>query len=401
MSKLLLIYFLFIPGLLLAQKAMAPIKVIDTASKRDLVDVGRSVFHINTKIDTTKKKGKSFYFSILPFSTPPGGGKALFTTTTGGFYLGDRKTTYLSTVSFAPYFNFQGRWGLPLRSSLWLKDNSWNIQGDTRFLVYPQATWGLGGAEPESHKLVISYEYIRFYQSALKRITSYFYAGLGYNLDYYLDIETNNPDALKKFTGYPYGTAASMNSFSSGLTANLLFDSRNNILNPLPGAYSTIIYRFNAHALGSDANWQSIYIDMRKYIALTESREQNIIAVWTFYWKTFGNGIPYLNLPSIGWDPYQRSGRGIEQNRYRGKSLLYLEAEYRRDITRNGLLGFVVFGNVNSASELATNNFSYWHPAGGGGLRIKFNKGSNTNIALDYGFSKGYSAFIIALGEAF
>jgi hypothetical protein len=401
MSKLLLLYFFFLPGLLLAQKALAPTKVIDTASKKDLVDLGRTLFHLNTKIDTTKKKGKSFYFSILPFSTPPGGGAALFTTTTGGFYLGDRNTTYLSTVSFAPYFNFHGRIGLPLRSSLWLKDNSWNIQGDTRVLIYPEDTWGLGGAEPEDNKLIVYLKYIRFYQSALKRITSYFFAGLGYNMDAYLDIETNNPEGVKKFTGYPYGTAASMNSFSSGLTANLLYDSRNNVFNPLPGAYSTIIYRYNAHALGSDANWQSIYIDMRKYVALTASNEQNIIAFWTFYWQTFGNGIPYFNLPSIGWDPYQRSGRGIEQNRYRGKSLLYFESEYRRDITRNGLLGFVVFGNVNSASELATGNFSYWHPAAGGGLRIKYNKGSNTNIAIDYGFSKGYSALIVALGEAF
>jgi len=117
--------------------------------------------------------------------------------------------------------------------------------------------------------------------------------------------------------------------------------------------------------------------------------------------KTFGNGTPYLNLPSIGWDPYQRSGRGIEQNRYRGKSLIYFEAEYRRDLIENGLLGFVVFTNVNSVTEPATNRFTYWRPSGGGGLRIKFNKKSNTNIAIDYGISQGYSAIVFGLGEAF
>ena len=100
-------------------------------------------------------------------------------------------------------------------------------------------------------------------------------------------------------------------------------------------------------------------------------------------------------------DPYQRSGRGIEQSRYRGQRLFYFEAEYRRDITANGLLGFVVFSNINSTSEINTNRFVYWHPAGGAGLRIKFNKKSNTNIALDYGFSKNYGAILINLGEAF
>jgi hypothetical protein len=399
---LLILFFWSMPGLLAAQKAIDPSKQIDTSGKKDLVDIAGSALQINPKPDTNTKKGKSFYFSILPVSSPvPGGGRAIFTATTVGFYMGDRSTTYLSTVSFAPYFNFTGRYGLPFRSSIWLNNNSWNIQGDTRFLVYPQNTWGLGGQEPEFNKFIVNYQYVRFYQSALKRITSYLYAGAGYDLDYYMDIETNDKNALQKFTGYPYGTCSDHNSFSSGVTANLLYDSRNNAFNPLPGAYTNIIYRLNAHALGSDANWQSLYIDMRKYISFTSTRQQNVLALWSYYWKTFGNGIPYLNLPSIGWDLYQRSGRGIEQNRYRGKSLLYFEAEYRKDVLASGLLGFVLFANVNSVTEPITNRFSYWHPAGGTGLRIKFNKGSGTNIAIDYGISEGYSAIILGLGEAF
>ena len=386
---------------MLAQKAIDPSKLVDTAGKKDIVDIARSILHINPK-PVSAEKGKSFYFSILPVSTAvPGGGQALFTSTTAGFYLGDRNTTYISSVTFAPYFNFKGRYGIPFRSSIWLKNNSWNIQGDDRFLVYPQNTWGLGGKQPEFNKFVVNYQYLRFYESALKRITSYLYAGIGYNLDYYLDIETNDPNALQKFTKYPYGTSSDHNSISSGATANLLYDSRNNELNPLPGTYANVVYRMNAHALGSDADWQSLYIDLRKYISLTKTKEQDVIAFWAYYWKTFGNGIPYLNLPSIGWDPYQRSGRGIEQNRYRGKSLIYFETEYRVDITANGLLGAVFFANINSVAEPTDNQFKYWNPAAGTGLRIKFNKGSGTNIAIDYGFSEHYSGVTLGLGEAF
>ncbi|HTK19918.1 MAG TPA: hypothetical protein VL442_10410 [Mucilaginibacter sp.] len=400
-KRLPLLYFLIIPWALQAQNAIDPSKQIDTSGKKDLIDIGKSVFHIENRIDTSKKD-RSLYFSILPLSSAvPGGGRAVFTATTAGFYLGERNTTYLSSITFSPYFNFRGRYGFPFRSNLWLKNNSWTIQGDTRFLVYPQNTWGLGGGTPEFNKFVVNYNYFRFYQSVLKRITSYLYAGVGYNMDAYMDIETNNQGALQKFTKYPYGTSSEQTSFSSGITANFLYDSRNNQFNPLPGAYTSVVYRVNAHSFGSDANWQSIYIDMRKYISLTHTNEQNVLALWTYYWKTFGNGIPYLNLPSIGWDPYQRSGRGIEQNRYRGKSLIYFEAEYRRDLIENGLLGFVVFTNVNSVAEPITNKFTYWRPSGGAGLRIKFNKKSNTNIAVDYGISQGYSAIILGLGEAF
>jgi hypothetical protein len=143
------------------------------------------------------------------------------------------------------------------------------------------------------------------------------------------------------------------------------------------------------------------YVDLRKYVSLTTSKEQNVLAFWTYYWTVFNKGVPYLNLPGIGWDPYQRSGRGIEQNRDRGKSLIYFESEYRRDITTNGFLGFVIFANLNSVTEPNTGKFTYRHPAAGTGLRIKFNKKSGTNIAIDYGFSQNYSAIKLGLGEAF
>src|SRR5258708_6215948 len=117
MHRILLIIFIcFIPGFLLAQKAIAPDKQIDTVGKKDLVDIGRSVFNISPK-PPEEKKHKSVYFSFLPLSySVPGGGQALFTSTTAGFYTGDPNTTYLSTVSFAPYFNFHARFGIPILS---------------------------------------------------------------------------------------------------------------------------------------------------------------------------------------------------------------------------------------------------------------------------------------------
>ena len=80
---------------------------------------------------------------------------------------------------------------------------------------------------------------------------------------------------------------------------------------------------------------------------------------------------------------------------------LLLEAEYRRDITKNWLLGFVVFVNANTVTQADNYRFTGLHPATGAGLRIKFNKRSGTNIAFDYGVSKYGSTFSLNLGEAF
>jgi hypothetical protein len=373
----------------------------DTTGKRDLIDIARELFKSQARPLSFEDK-KTVYFSFLPISTAiPGGGTALVTSTTAGMYLGDRKSTYLSTISFTPYFNFKGRYGLPIRSSIWLKNNSWNIQGDTRFLVYPQYTWSLGGGQPESHKFLVNYNYFRFYQSALKKITPYFFVGVGYDLDYYIDVESKTTVTLSDFSKYQFGTKNDHSFISSGPTINLLYDTRKNSLNPIPGIYGNLIYRYNTDVVGSNNNWQSLYLDVRKYISLNDKGPKNIFAFWTYYWTTFNSGAPYLNLPSIGMDPYQRSGRGIEQNRFRGKRLIYFETEYRRDLTENGLLGFVLFTNLNSASQPRSNRFVYWNPAGGTGLRIKFNKKSDTNICIDYGVSRDYSSVTLALGEAF
>jgi len=48
-----------------------------------------------------------------------------------------------------------------------------------------------------------------------------------------------------------------------------------------------------------------------------------------------------------------------------------------------------------------TEQLSYVHPAGGMGLRVKFNKKSETNIAIDYGMSEHYRGFYLNLGETF
>ncbi|WEA01668.1 BamA/TamA family outer membrane protein [Mucilaginibacter sp. SJ] len=396
----------FIPATLLAQDAsnMIPKQgtVKDTSRQTDLIDIAKNLFNINPKEPRVQRE-KKIYFTFLPIpgSVPGGAGRALITSTTAGTYLGPQSTTNLSSASFAPYWNLKSRFGLPLRSSIWLKDNTWNIQGDIRFLVYPQYTWGLGSKNAPNDKTLVDDNYIRFYQSALKQITPYFFAGGGYNIDYRSSIKSDDPAVdLKQFTGYAYGTGGS--SVSSGINLNLLYDTRNNSINPLPGSYVNVVYRINPKFMGSNDNWNSLYVDVRKYLPLNPANknQQNMLAFWSYFWTVFNSNAPYLDLPSIGWDPYNRSGEGMDQNRYRGKSLFYVESEYRRDITDNGLLGFVLFANVNTVSGSGT-LFKSWHPAAGSGLRIKFNKGSNTNIGIDYGFSKGYNAVVLNIGEAF
>jgi len=403
---IIVIYCFTFPAALFAQNAgdVVPVnkQIKDTSRQTDLIDVAKGLFHIAPQ-HAREQREKKVYFSILPVSSavPGGSGRALITSTTAGIYLGPQNTTNLSSAVFAPYWNFKGRFGLPLRTSIWLPNNTWTIQGDMRFLVYPQYTWGLGNSHNYTDKALVAENYTRFYQSVLKRITSYFFAGLGYNLDYRSNIHSDDPAInLAQFVDYRGGLQG--NSVSSGISLNMIYDTRNNSINPLPGSYVNVVYRVNPVFMGSNNNWNSLYIDVRKYISMNHEKpnQQNTLAFWSYFWTVFSSPAPYLDLPAIGWDPYNRSGEGIDQSRYRGRSLFYLEGEYRRDITANGLVGFVIFTNVNTVSGSGT-FFSAWHPAAGSGLRVKFNKGSNTNIGLDYALSQGYHTIVLNLGESF
>ena len=374
----------------------------DTAEQRDLIDIAKQTFHFHTK-KLPRRGTKKVYYSFLPFSTQmPGGGNALVSATTAGFYLSNRKITSLSTATFYPYLTFVGRFGYSLQTGLWLKENKWNILGDTRYLYYPQNTWGLGGKMSNDHKVEVQYKYIRFYQTFLRQIQPYFLAGIGYHIDNHINIQTiNDTLGLQKFTGYDFGTQTGSTSFSTGVSVNVLYDGRKNAFNPLPGYYGNLVYRFSPKFLGSNNNWNSLYIDLRHYIPFSAT-QKNMLAFWTFCWTGLNDTTPYLDLPSIGWDPYQqRSGRGFDQNRYRGKGLLYFETEYRKDISDNGLFGYVLFANFNSVTEKNSSQYAYLHMAAGAGLRIKFNKGSGTNVGIDVGVSKGYAGVYFNLGETF
>lgn len=374
-----------------------------TVIKRDLFDVAESLFKFKSSTiqDTTKSK---FNFAVLPLSTEvPGGGRALVTTVSTSFYLGDRKSTSLSEVWFVPYIDLEGRYGLPMRSYLWLKDNKWVLRGDMRILEYPDYTWGLGKSHKEDDMLLVKRSYFRFYQHFLRQVSPGLFAGLGYNLDMHSSIRTE-PDSqtLKYYSNYKFGTENEGQSISSGINFNLLYDTRGTSINPTKGNYFNLEYRVNPKFMGSDHSWQSLFIDARKYYKLSPTKDrQNLIALWAYYWTTLKSNPPYFDLPSLGWDSFNTSARGFLPGRFRGKSLFYTEAEYRRDITRDGFLGFVLFTNLNSVSGPNSKIFSTWNVGGGAGLRIKVDRHSGTNISLDYAVSKGYQGIYLTLGEYF
>ncbi|HTA61927.1 MAG TPA: hypothetical protein VK835_05705 [Bacteroidia bacterium] len=368
----------------------------------DVVDVYRMVIkkHVEDSCAPSKKAGK-LHMAFLPAV-----GYSLVTkiagvvAANGAFYSDNEGNTKLSAVNTSVSYTQNNQIILPILSNIWTKENKYNLLGDWRFYKYPEYTYGLGGHTSLKNSNQLNYSCIIIHEAVLKHIyNSSVYAGLAYNLNYHWNIHES---------GYPDGTVTDFQKYgktaksvSSGISFNALYDDRKNSINSTKAFYSSIAYCPNLTILGSDHNYQSLIIDVRKYFKPSVNSE-NILAFWSYNWFTFNGNAPYLDLPSTAWDPYSNLGRGYIQSRLRGKNLLYLEAEYRFKITRNGLFGGVVFANAQSVTDWPSNRFQVIYPAVGTGIRIKINKHSGTNLAIDYAIGiNGSNGVFINLGEVF
>ncbi len=291
---------------------------------------------------------------------------------------------------------------LPIQSSIWSKNNNYNFVGEIRLYHYPQATFGLGSSSNIENQAPMNYNYLRFSEIALRHIAGNFYMGGGYIIDYHADItigDTENgtvPDYLiyKKRSTKTHST-------SSGLTLNGQYDDRDSPINATSGFYATYEFRQNLKAIGSTSTWNSLILDVRKYFRFPED-SRNVIALWSYDWLTLAGRPPYLDLPSTLWDASTNAGRGYIQGRFRGAQMVYAETEYRYRITRDGLLGGVVFVNAESFSAAPGTRMQAIQPACGPGLRIKLNKVSRTNICVDYGIGRqGSRGLFVNVGELF
>jgi hypothetical protein len=284
-------------------------------------------------------------------------------------------------------------------SNVWLKNNEYNINTNWSYLKFPQKDFGLGTENNQIHLFdQIDYSYLKLHQSIVKRIAQNWYIGPGLNIDYRWNISDSSTVNKPLYGFTQYGQTKKSNS--TGLTLDLLYDSRTSIVNPnTSSAYFNLSYRTNLTFLGSDYALQNITLDARKYIPLFR---KNILAFWTYNVLTLSGKAPYLDIPYTASDRNSNTGRGFIQGRFRGEKLFFAESEYRFGITENGFLGAVVFANMLSVSEPLQKGFQQIKAGYGAGIRIKLNKHSNTNVAIDYAFGQGGShGIFMNLGEVF
>jgi len=388
-----------------------------------------------TKSGRVKPKPYELLPAILPvIGYNPALGFVIGVTAFLGMYLGDPETTTISNAQPAVIYTSNNQLIIQMPSTVMTSENEWELQGDYRFLIFNQDTYGLGtGITPVSTGFTIGgigetapvpgaqpmkFDLLRIHQSVLKKLVGSLYGGLAFRYDRYFEIDdllldlNSTPPVVTSSYAYSryYGFDPTQYSVVS-LGVELLYDSRDSTINPYRGVYANLVFRGNPTWLGSSQNSTQLYGEFRTYVGLDPNIPRNVLAFWFLSQGVTGGNLPYLALPAIGWDARSRTGRGYVQGRFRGTSEVYLEAELRFRLTEDGFMGGVVFANVSTFSRPAVTISGYSNPgerlfqnlrpAGGVGLRLMMNRGSRTNITLDFAFSETGFGVYLGAGEAF
>jgi hypothetical protein len=305
-----------------------------------------------------------------------------------------------SSLSVSGNVSTTGQVQVQVRGDIFSQGGDYLTKVDARYLDTERSTWGLGPIEPDQEAYPMDFLLYRTYLTIYRVASGPVFVGLGYRYDEFANIVdqdavNGNPTPFSTYSG-----DGVTNTVASGVSVNVLGDTRDNLVNPKKGYFLSMSMTNFPKSMGSDSNWQEMWAEMRVYPHVPK-RSGNVLAFWLYTWYSFGPA-PYLNLPADGWDTYGRGARGYLQGRIRGVNQIYFETEYRMQLSRDGLWGAVAFVNVTNTTDPISQTFAKGNVGLGAGLRIKFNKHSDTNLAIDHGWGQeGSRGWFLGLGEAF
>jgi len=375
--------------------------------------------------DTADQHAKNLSFlPILGYG--PANGVILGAAVSVTKFLGNPKTTQLSAALMNASITTNSQLILNLRFDVYTPNNKWYISGDNRLYFFTQPTYGLGinglynqsygfsfNGYSQSGNLAqpLDFDYLRLYETFLRNVGKHWYLGLGVKIDRHFNIRdpTLKLDSPTHLTShYVYSKAYGFDTAkysASGISFDIMHDTRDNPVNAYKGYYLNVSFRVNPAFVGSSKSSVVVYYEYRAYINVNKDIPRNLIAFWFWGTDVISGHLPYLALPALTWDTYNRSGRGYIQGRFRGDNMIYGESEFRFRLTKNDLLGGVAFVNATTASNplpyAKQSVFNSVAPGYGAGIRIKMNKADRTNIAADYAKGYGFSGIYLNIRETF
>ena len=280
-----------------------------------------------------------------------------------------------------------------LSSSRWViitPNEKWYLEGNVNFNKFPQLYFGIGNDLPDGQQELVDYSIFEFNQNLLRKVIPNLYAGIQYRISYMFKVSTI-PGGLLESSQTP----GYLGHRVSGVGAMVIYDRRDNVVNPTKGAYLEINNVTYAPFLGSQYTFNRLKIDLRKYFMVVP-KLRHILALQLK--AQFINGVaPYKQLSELGGSNITR---GYYTGRQRDNHYLAVQAEYRAKIWRFiGAVAFVGVGRV--AHNFKEFDFHKVWPTFGAGVRITIDQKEQVNLRFDYARGTRTQGFYLDAGEVF
>lgn len=317
--------------------------------------------------------------------------------------------TKQSAIDFVAVYTTRNQILIESNYDIFTDANKYRIRGFFGYDLYPDRNYGLGnnadalvrdyklknGVVTDSTDLnYLDFSIIRltFKPAIMRKVKDKIYAGLRFDIEYGYNLKYKQ-DSFAIINGAS-GLQLLQNSnkgLRSGVGLALVYDSRDNILNPRTGSfidYSTIFY---GKFIGSKYAYTFTRLDARKYFNPVKNHTIALRGNLIFS-STKDPTVPIRGMARVGGNDFMR---GYFRGTYQDRNLASFEAEYRwpfwnDDVSaplykiwkRLGMVAFIsgaqVFGDTG---DFSFHKFNY---AAGTGLRILFNPQSRVNIRIDY-----------------
>ena len=290
----------------------------------------------------------------------------------------DSATEKLSSLNAVGMYTFNNQMVLLLSTALRYDDSTINLGISHR--NYPTRFYGIGNNVGDNYE-----EYTPYSFSAkagyFHNLTETFSVGSNIFVQSHKIIESG--DIMLLSNGIIPGLD---DSFISGLTLEVKWDSRNGTFYPTDSSLVHLSASFFDNLIGSDYDFTTYTFDMRQYIGL----DDKTVFAYQFY-GSFSTG----NVPFYMLSKYML--RGYYLGKFMDRNIIFARIEYRY-LPVFWRLGFVTFASIGEIAgrlnEFSTNNLKL---AAGVGLRFIIDKAHKINFRFDIAIGDEISVYFAAM----
>lgn len=303
----------------------------------------------------------------------------------------DSVNTRKSFVAAAVEYSLKNQFLVSPYFTIFFNREQFILDGNYNFKKFPQNYYGLGNQSLESNKELVGLKQIKAEQILFTKLKGKLFAGGGVRFLGLYDLEPVPNGFL--LSEQPVG----YNGFTSlGMSANVRFDNRDNILNAHEGAMVDIRLEKMGKAEPNRNPYTMLKVDARKYVQPFQSLP-DVLAGQFYAQATTAGDVPFAEMAFVGSDIMMR---GYNARRYIDRHFVGGQVEYRHPLPYNfGIVGFVGIGDVvNNVNDFQLRYVKY---SVGAGIRYKIIPKEDINVRLDFGLGRGAHSFYLNIAEAF